>query len=141
MRNKYLSDCLQYYHIRIVNCVGNISPAMGARNQVGIGYSYRTDCLCSLVTQFQTLFLELIPRPITGLKFSTLYTNVNRTVELLKLYEWGGEGGGARYPPFKNHLAEIGFSGGQFFMTGFLTSLYRYMLPCRILQEFSLLHF
>jgi hypothetical protein len=42
---------------------------MGARNQVGIGLSYRP---ASLATQFQTRFLELIPRPIAGLKFSTL---------------------------------------------------------------------
>ncbi len=29
------------------NCVGNLSPAIGARNQVGIGLSYRTASLCS----------------------------------------------------------------------------------------------
>jgi hypothetical protein len=52
--------------------VGNFSPAMGARNQVGIGLSYRPASQCSLATQFQTRFLELIPRPIAGLKFSTL---------------------------------------------------------------------
>ncbi len=51
--------------------VGNLSPAMGARNQVGIGLSYRPASLCSLATQFQTRFLESIPRPIAGLKFST----------------------------------------------------------------------
>jgi hypothetical protein len=51
-----------------------LSPAMGARNQVGIGLSYRPTSLCSLATQFQTRFLELIPRPIAGLKFSTLNT-------------------------------------------------------------------
>jgi hypothetical protein len=33
-------------------CVGNFSPAMGARNQVGIGLSYRPASLCSLATQF-----------------------------------------------------------------------------------------
>ncbi len=53
-------------------CVGNFSPAMGARNQVGIGKSYRPVSLYSLATQFQTRFLESIPRPIAGLKFSTL---------------------------------------------------------------------
>jgi hypothetical protein len=53
-------------------CVGNFSPAMGARNQVGIGLSYRPASLCSLATQCQTRFLELIPRPIARLKFSTL---------------------------------------------------------------------
>ncbi len=53
------------------NSVGNLSPAMGARiprNQVGIGLSYRPASLCSLATQFQTRFLESIPRPISGLK-------------------------------------------------------------------------
>jgi hypothetical protein len=47
---------------------------MGARNQVGIGLSYRPAILCSLATRFQTRFLELIPRPIAGLQFSTLGT-------------------------------------------------------------------
>jgi hypothetical protein len=54
--------------------VGNLRPAMGARNQVGIGLSYRPASLCSLATQFQTRFLELIPRPVAGLKFSALVT-------------------------------------------------------------------
>jgi hypothetical protein len=57
----------------IDNIVGNLSPVMGPRNQVGIGLSYRPASLCSLATQFQTQFLESIPRPIAGLKFSTLY--------------------------------------------------------------------
>ncbi len=48
----------------------NFSPAMEARNQVGIGLSYRPASLCSMAIQFQTRFLELIPRPIAGLKFS-----------------------------------------------------------------------
>ncbi len=48
----------------------NLSPAMGARNQLGIGLSYRPASLCSSATQFQTRFLESIPRPIAGLKFS-----------------------------------------------------------------------
>jgi hypothetical protein len=43
---------------------------MGARNRVGIELSY----LCSLATQFQTRFLESIPRPIAGLKFPTQAT-------------------------------------------------------------------
>jgi hypothetical protein len=51
---------------------GNLSPAMGARTQVGIGLSYRPASLCSLATLFQTRFLESIPRPIAGLKFSIL---------------------------------------------------------------------
>jgi hypothetical protein len=37
---------------------------MGARNQVGIGLSYRAASQCSWATQFQTRFLESIPRPI-----------------------------------------------------------------------------
>jgi hypothetical protein len=45
---------------------------MGARNQVGLGLSYRSASLCSLATQFQTRFLESILRPIAGLNFSTL---------------------------------------------------------------------
>jgi hypothetical protein len=45
---------------------------MGARNQVGIGLSYWPASQCNLATQFQTRFLELVPRPIAGLKFSTL---------------------------------------------------------------------
>jgi hypothetical protein len=52
-----------------VACVGKLSPAMVARNQVGIGLSYRPASLCSLATQFQSRFLEFIPRPIAGLKF------------------------------------------------------------------------
>jgi hypothetical protein len=57
----YISQC----------SVGNLIPAMGARNQVGIGLSYRHASLCSLATQFQTRFLESNPGPIAGLKFST----------------------------------------------------------------------
>jgi hypothetical protein len=34
----------------MVSSVGNLSPAMGARNQVGIGLSYRPASLCSLAT-------------------------------------------------------------------------------------------
>ncbi len=56
------------------HCVGNLSPAMEVRNQIGIGLSYRPASLCSLATQFQTRFLESIPRPMAGLKFSTLYS-------------------------------------------------------------------
>jgi hypothetical protein len=48
------------------SCVGNSSPAMGDRNQVGIGLLYRPASLDSLATQFQTRFLESIPRPMTG---------------------------------------------------------------------------
>jgi hypothetical protein len=42
---------------------------MGARNQVGIGLSYRPASLCSLATQFQTRFLGSIPRPTAELEF------------------------------------------------------------------------
>jgi len=52
--------------------VGNLGPAMGTRNQVGIVLLYRPACLCSLATQFQTRFLESIPHPMAGLKFPTL---------------------------------------------------------------------
>jgi hypothetical protein len=55
----------------ILVSVGNLSPAMGARNKAGIGLSYRPASLSSLATQFQTRFLESIPRTIAGLKFST----------------------------------------------------------------------
>jgi hypothetical protein len=55
-----------------VACAGNLSPAVVARNQVGIGLSYRPASLCSLATRFQTRFLESIPRPIAGLKIPTL---------------------------------------------------------------------
>ncbi len=65
------AEQVKYTELHI--CVGNFSPAMGARNQVRIGLSYWPASLCSLANQFQTRFLELIPRPIAGLKFSTLY--------------------------------------------------------------------
>jgi hypothetical protein len=42
---------------------------MGARNQVGIGLLYRPASLRSWATQFQTRFLESIPRPIRDLSF------------------------------------------------------------------------
>jgi hypothetical protein len=57
---------------------------MGARNQVGIGLSYRPASLCSLATQFQTRFLESISRPIAGLKISTL----NDAREKYRYYLW-----------------------------------------------------
>jgi hypothetical protein len=67
-------DFVQYTVHCTVHCVGTISPAIGSRNQVGIGLTYRSASLCSLSTQFQTRFLESIPRPIAGLKIPTLYT-------------------------------------------------------------------
>ncbi len=62
----------------------SLSPALETRNQVCIliGLSYRPASLCSLATQFQTRFLESIPRPIAGLKFSTQilkHTSPNHT--------------------------------------------------------------
>jgi hypothetical protein len=60
--------------------VGNLSPAIVARNQVGIGLSYQPASPCSLDTQFQTLFLESIPRPIAGLMFPTLAGRCNNPI-------------------------------------------------------------
>ncbi len=69
-----------------------VSPAMGARNQVGKGLLYWPASLWvwSLTTQFQTRFLESIPRPIAGLKFSTQYLySINKPLHKCKceLYE------------------------------------------------------
>jgi hypothetical protein len=59
---------------------------MGARNQVGIGLLYRSASLCSLATQFQTRFLESIPRPIAGIKFSTQsFLDVWRTLHKISI--------------------------------------------------------
>jgi hypothetical protein len=58
--------------------VGNLSLAIGAWNQVGIGLSYRPASLCGLVTQFQARFLESIPRLIAGLKFPTQASYASR---------------------------------------------------------------
>jgi hypothetical protein len=64
--------------------VGNLSSAIGARNEAGIGLSYRPASLCSLATQFLTRFLELIPCPIAGLNFRLrLQTTV---LEFLTIY-------------------------------------------------------
>ncbi len=68
-------DSLELIPPGFVASVGNLSPAMGSRNQVGIGLSYRPASLCSLATQFQTRFLESIPRTIAGLKFPNLCWN------------------------------------------------------------------
>ncbi len=51
-----------------LTCAGNER----ARNQVGKGLLYRPTGLCCFPTQFQAGSLELIPRPIAGLKFTTL---------------------------------------------------------------------
>ncbi len=72
--------------LELIICVRNFSPAMGARNQVGIGLSYRPASLCSLATQFQTRFLESIPCPIAGLKFSTLEGGRTKLIPPLKIY-------------------------------------------------------
>jgi hypothetical protein len=58
--------------LKYLSSTGNLSPTMGTKNQVGIGLSYWPASLCSLATQFQTRFLESIPRSIAGLKFLTL---------------------------------------------------------------------
>ncbi len=63
-------------HRKDTPCAGNLRPAMGARNQVGIGLSYRPASLCSLATQYQNRFLESIPRPIAGLKIPTLSSHL-----------------------------------------------------------------
>jgi hypothetical protein len=73
-------------------CVGSLSPSMGARNQVGIGLSYRPASLCSLATQFQTRFLESIPRPIAVLKFSTLSAIFHNRKTKSQRKEWGERG-------------------------------------------------
>jgi hypothetical protein len=52
--------------------VGNLSPAIGARNQVGRVVVPTRQPICSLAAQFQTRFLESIPRPIMGLTHLTL---------------------------------------------------------------------
>jgi hypothetical protein len=59
--------CLLLYKLGL--SVGNLSPAMGVRNQVGIELSYRPASLGSLATQFQTRILESIPHSIARLKF------------------------------------------------------------------------
>jgi hypothetical protein len=80
-------SCLQLYY-RHFSCIGNLSPAMGARNQVGIGLSYRTSSLCSLATHFQTRFLESIPRPIAGLEFSALLaTRIEKSAAVVGLFQ------------------------------------------------------
>jgi hypothetical protein len=65
---------------------------MEARNQVGIGLSYRPASLpvCSLATQFQTRFLESIPCPIASLKFSTLKKKEEAYCNALPSPEGGG---------------------------------------------------
>ncbi len=64
---------------------------MGARNQVGLGLSYQHASLCSLATQFQTRFLESIPRPIAGLKIPTQYTiHILNTKHFIVVFALGG---------------------------------------------------
>ncbi len=63
--------CCQHRNLLTDSGVGNLSPAMRARNQVDITLSCRLASLCSLASQFQTSFLESIPRPIAELKFPT----------------------------------------------------------------------
>ncbi len=68
-----------------------------ARNQVGIGLSYWPASLCSLATQFQTQFLELIPCPIAGLKFSAQYIQTRQCVAV-------GVGGGRVLSCVADHI-------------------------------------
>jgi hypothetical protein len=70
------------------SCVGNFIPVMGARNQVGIGLWYRPASLRILATQFQTRFLESIPHPIVGLKFSTLFNFFSLFEKFINLYNF-----------------------------------------------------
>ncbi len=67
-------DWYQFRHPHVSRILIRI-PAMGTRNQVSIGLSYRPAILCSMAAQFQTRFLESIPRPIAGLKFPTWIKN------------------------------------------------------------------
>jgi hypothetical protein len=60
-----------------------LSPDMGSRNQVGIGLSYRPASLCSLAAEFQTRFLESIPRPVARLNFPTLLYAIFDTLSFL----------------------------------------------------------
>jgi hypothetical protein len=63
--------------------VGNQSPPIGARKQVGIRLSYRPAILCSsFAIQFQTRFLESIPRPIAGFKFPTQVKKIKNHLAL-----------------------------------------------------------
>ncbi len=59
--------------MQLVYCVGNFSPTYGgqepSRHRVVVP---ARQPMYSLATQFQTQILELIPRPIAGLKFSSL---------------------------------------------------------------------
>jgi hypothetical protein len=70
---------------------------MGFRNHVGIGLSYWPASL--LATQFQTRFLESIPRPISGLKFSTLFTTPARSKDKKE----------GKKSPFKGTVSRDGF--------------------------------
>ncbi len=49
-----------------------LSPAMGARNRVGVELSYHPASLCSLASQFHTRLLESIPSPIAEPEFGKL---------------------------------------------------------------------
>jgi hypothetical protein len=72
--------------LKEISSVGNFSPA---RNQVGIGLSYRPASLCSLATQFQARLLESILRPVVGLMFSTQWFIWHALIDILKI-TWKG---------------------------------------------------
>jgi hypothetical protein len=93
---------------------------MRARSQVGIGLSYRPASRCSLATQFHTRFLESIPRPIAGLKFSTLnpYPNRQLTTKAARqqpplLLDVVGGCGEAKAGPGKGRLSQPHHLQGQ----------------------------
>ncbi len=86
-----LHSTVQYICIYCVFSVGNFSPAMGTRNQVGIGLSYGPASMCSLATQFQTLFLESIRRPIAGLLSFRLWRDLRFLAQVVPCIDfWTG---------------------------------------------------
>ncbi len=85
--------------LRCDDCVGNFSPAMEDRNQVGIGLSYRPASLSSLATQFQTRFLESIPCPIGGLKCLVTFGISHGEIISIEKYLWSD----ACFRPLTSH--------------------------------------
>ncbi len=73
--NKYYI-ILQAFRIKFYPVAQSLQRVEGASSTESvsrhIGLFYWPASLCGLATQFQTLFLESIPRPIAGLKFPTL---------------------------------------------------------------------
>jgi hypothetical protein len=76
---------------------------MGARNQLDIGLLYRPASQSSLATQFQTRFLESIPRPIAGLNF-----RLSAGILIQSMGARNREGIGLSYRPARLHrLSEL----------------------------------